>query len=206
MRRVRNGDRDPQQCRPVWRRPSVWLVSIAVGVLAMVVSAVFTAWFVNEFRQWKTIAGLAGTVVLILSCLGPPVLALFVRARHGALWAEPSSPVVSMRPRERRQLMQALRGNGPIPADQHETAKIVLRRDQRARWINVYSWGLLFIGTALSVVDTQSPALRWFQGGIAVVAITSFTVSGWRLIQYRRIARSLQTPEREGTADDADAE
>lgn len=186
---------DPKQRRPVWHRPSLWLVAIAVGVLGM---GVFAAWFVDG--DWRSkIMWVLVIVMLVILGVGHGVGA---RTRREMTWAEQST-VSSMEPQEHRQLMRALRRNDPIPAEQQETAKIVLRQARQASQLNTTTVGVLVVSNVGLVLGNPTPGHRWVQIGFAVISLVLLTVSGWSLIRYRRTARSLHAPEREETADAA---
>ncbi len=179
----------PQQDRTVWRRYSRWLGFAAVLVLAMGVCGVLATWLVTGHRPT------AVTVLLVFLPLVLLVCALGVRwvwARRGARWAQPS-PLLALEPQERRQLMRALRRNDPIPTEQHEPAKRVLRQSQLSARLNLVAMALVFAGNTLTATSTPSSGLRWFESGLAIVAAVVFTSSAWLLGRYRRTARSLQS-------------
>lgn len=183
-----NAKMHPQQHRTVWRRYSRWLGFAAVLVLAMGVFGILGAWLITGHRPSAVF------VLLVFLLLVLPVCALGVRwvwARRGARWAQPS-PLLAMEPAERRQLMRALRRNEPIPTDQHETAKRVLRQSRLSSRINTVAMALVFAGSTLTATSTPSSGLRWFESGLAIIAAVFFIASASLLGRYRRTARSLQ--------------
>lgn len=180
-----------QQDRTVWRRYSRWLGFTAVLVLAMGVFALLAAWFLPGHRPTPVVA-----LLIFLLLVLPVCAALGVRwvwARRGARWAQPS-PLLGMEPAERRQLMRALRRNDPIPTDQHETAKSVLRQNRLSSRINLVAMALVCAGNTLTATSTPSSGLRWSTSGLAIIAAVVFIASAWSLGRYRRTARSLADP------------